>query len=74
MENNKKKSSVCIFLYVISYLYSSVVEVSCHFLFHGCGLLAEMPFTSVLFGNKCGKDTEDGAVVCHFEAHLFIIT
>lgn len=36
----------CLYLlYVmISYLYSSIVEISCHF-FHGCGLLAEMPYT-----------------------------
>lgn len=51
----------CLYLlYVmISYLYSSIVEISCHFLFHGCGLLAEMPYTFVLFQNKCLKEKTD---------------
>lgn len=41
---------VCLFCFyllyvIISYLYSSIVEKSCHFLFNGCDLLAEMPYT-----------------------------
>lgn len=52
-------SFVCIFYMSLSYLYSSIVEISCHFLFHGCGLLAEMPYTFVLFRNKCVKETID---------------
>lgn len=64
--------SVCIFLYVISYLYSSIVETSCHFIFHGRGLLAEMPYTFVLFQNKCVKETR--RLVWQVHLHLNLLS